>query len=67
MSDPAPGRARLGLQGVNARFREPAKDLPFTERHRGVLITLLAALFAALALWAVRLLRGPPGGGSGGA
>jgi hypothetical protein len=32
-----------------------------------VLITLLAALFAALALWAVRLLRGPPGGGSGGA
>jgi hypothetical protein len=40
--------------------------VPFTERHQLALSAALAVLFAALAAWAVRLLRAPRGGGEAG-
>jgi len=59
----APAPARLGSPGPNPGFREAEKDLPFSERYRVPLSVGLALLFGALALWAVRLLRRPPGAG----
>jgi uncharacterized membrane protein len=53
-----PGEARLGALGPNPGHVPPAAArLPFTERHRGVLVALLVALLAVLAVWTVRLLR----------
>lgn len=51
--------ARLGAASANPAFRETEKPVPFTERHRVALSAVLGALFAALAAWAVRLMRGP--------
>ncbi|HEY6002238.1 MAG TPA: DUF3999 family protein, partial [Anaeromyxobacter sp.] len=64
-ADVLPLQARLGAASANARFREPVKDVPLSERHPAALVAALAALFAALAFWAVRLLRGSPRGGEG--
>jgi hypothetical protein len=57
--------ARLGAASPNARFREPVKDVPLSDRHPAALVAALAVVFAALAFWAVRLLRGAPRGGEG--
>jgi hypothetical protein len=48
---------RLGAARPNPRFVEAGRAEPFTERHRRPLAVALAALFAGMALWAVRLLR----------
>jgi hypothetical protein len=61
--DAVPARAGLGPTSPNVRFREPVKDVPLSERHHAALVAGLAVLFAALALWAVRLLRGASRGG----
>ncbi len=53
--------ARLGPQTPNPRFRAPAGETPFTERHRVALSVALAIVLAGLALWAVRLMRRPRG------
>ncbi len=58
--------ARLGPATPNPGFRETPREVPFTERHRLAVSAALAVLFAALALWAVRLLRKPQGGGEAG-
>jgi hypothetical protein len=63
MSEVVTARARLGPAAPNARFREHVKDVPLSERHHGALVAGLGVLFAALALWAVRLLRGASRGG----
>jgi hypothetical protein len=39
------------------------KEIPVSERHRGLLVAVLAVLFGGLAFWAVRLLRKTPAGG----
>jgi len=59
-----PGAARLAVLGPNpGHVPPPAARMPFTERHRGALAVLLAAVVLALAWWTVRLLR--RGGGRG--
>jgi hypothetical protein len=50
-------RAALGPSQPNPRYAPADEERPFTERHRGALGAGLAALFGALALWAVRMLR----------
>jgi hypothetical protein len=58
--------ARLGPAASNPAYREAVKQVPFTERHPVALSIALAVVFAGLALWAVRLLRRPQGGGEAG-
>jgi hypothetical protein len=49
--------AKLGAASPNQRHALRDEERPFTERHRGALGAGLAALFGALALWAMRMLR----------
>jgi hypothetical protein len=56
--------ARAGRATANPSYREPVKEVPWTERNSAVLSAVLAAVLAALGVWAVRLLR-RPGGGEG--
>ncbi len=63
--DVLPTPARLGSPAPNPLFREPVKEVPVSERHRGLLVAVLAVLFGGLAFWAVRLLRRTPAGGGG--
>jgi hypothetical protein len=62
--EPDAAPARLGPSTPNERFRTRAAPIPLTERHRGLLTGGLAVLLVALAVWAVRLLRGSPSGGA---
>jgi len=62
--EPDAAPARLGPSAPNSRFRAAEPVVPFSERHRWIMSAALAALLAALALWAVRLLRAPPSGGA---
>lgn len=53
--------ATLGPVEPNPNFgkEEIAAELPFTEKHRGIIGSLLTVLLLGVAVWAVRLLRTP--------